>query len=341
MPLICRLAAMDGMSNAAFRSVCFEYGADGASTEMVQALALSRLKRKSRVWLDALLARRPEEKSLFAQIIGNDPTVMAEAARRIDAMDKFDGVEINMGCPARCVVGSGNGSALLCNVPLAKDILRAVCDAARLPVILKMRLGWDADHITAPEIAQAAQDAGCAAIILHGRTRSDMYQNEVDLNAMREVRAAVHIPLYANGAVKSAADAAAFAAAVRADGVCIGRAALKAPWIFDDIRRLAAGEPVPERDANERIDLLLRFAGRLCEIKPERFAIEQMRSFSAWYLDGLTDSEAAFRQLLCDHTLAHYRRTLTEYLNRLIQKNDTRPHAHLMQYATLDTVDRA
>ena len=95
------------------------------------------------------------------------------------------------------------------------------------------------------------------------------------------------------------------------------------------------------RDANERIDLLLRFAGLLCEIKPERFAIEQMRSFSAWYLDGLTDSEAAFRQLLCDHTLAHYRRTLTEYLNRLIQKNDTQPHAHLMQYATLDTVDRA
>ena len=341
MHTICRLAAMDGMSSAAFRSVCFEYGADGASTEMVQAQALSRCKRKSRVRLDALLARRSEEKSLFAQIIGNDPNVMAEAARRIDAMHQFDGVEINMGCPARCVVGSGNGSALLCSVPLAADILRAVCDAARLPVILKMRLGWDADHITAPEIARAAQDAGCAAIILHGRTRADMYQNEVNLNAMRDVRNAVHIPLYANGAVKTAADAAAFAAAVRADGVCIGRAALKSPWIFDDIRRLEMGESIPVRDANERIDLLLRFAGRLCEIKPERFAIEQMRSFSAWYLDGLTDCEAAFRQLLCDHTLAHYRRTLMEYLNRLIQKNDTQPHVHLMQYATLDTVDRA
>ena len=340
MHVICRLAAMDGMSNAAFRSICFEYGADGASTEMIQALALSRCKRKSRAWLDALLARRPEEGSLYAQILGNDPAVMAAAARRIEATHRFDGVEINMGCPARCVVGSGNGSALLGNVPLAGDILRAVCDAVRLPVILKMRLGWDADHITAPEIARAAQDAGCAAIILHGRTRSDMYRHDVRLDAMRDVRNAVSIPLYANGAVQTAADAAAFAAAVRADGVCIGRAALKAPWIFDDIRRLAAGEMVPVRDAGERIGLLLRFADRLCEIKPERFAIEQMRSFSAWYLDGFTGCDAAFRLLLREATIAHYRQTLTEYLNCLIQKNDTQPHAHLIQYASLDTVDR-
>lgn len=331
---------MDGMSNAAFRSICFEYGADAATTEMVQALALARLKRKKHPKLDSLLARRPEEKRLSAQIIGNDPAVMAEAARRLESMNRFDAVEINMGCPARCVVGSGNGSALLTNVPLAGEILKSVCGAVDIPVVLKLRLGWDGDHITAPEIARSAQEAGCSAIILHGRTRSDMYKNEVDIGAMRAVREAVRIPLYANGAVCCARDAAAFAAAVRADGVYIGRAALKSPWIFDDIRHLEAGTPVPVRGAAERVGILLRFADRLCALKPEPFAIEQMRKFTAWYLDGLAGHDQAFSELLSENTPEHYRRTLTEYLNRLIQKNDILPHDDLMNRATLDTVKR-
>ncbi len=340
MHTICCLAAMDGMSNAAFRSICFEYGADGATTEMVQALALARFKRRNHPKLDSLLMRRPEEKNLFAQIIGNDPAAMAESARRLERMNRFDGVEINMGCPARCVVGSGNGSALLRNAPLAADILNAVCAAVRLPVVLKMRLGWDDAHITAPDIALAAQNAGCAAIILHGRTRSDMYQNAVNIDAMRAVRDAVHIPLYANGAVQCAQDAAAFSEAVRADGVYIGRAALKSPWIFDDIRRLEAGKHIPVRDANERIGVLLRFADRLCDIKPEPFAIEQMRKFTSWYIDGLTNCDEAFSRLLVENALDHYRRTLTEYLNYLVRIDDILPHPELARFATLHTVNR-
>ena len=238
----CLLAAMDGMSGAPLRSVCFEYGADGATTEMIGALGLARMRRKRSSAAEALLLRRPEEKYLAAQLIGNDPAVMAEAARRLEALNRFDAVEINMGCPARCVVGSGNGSALLLDLPRAQEILRAVCAAVSMPVRLKLRLGWDNRHIVAPELCRMAQDAGCFEIILHGRTREQRYTGQPNIEAMRAVREAVQIPLYANGGVTRAQDARSFMEQTGADGVCIGRAALKNPWIFQDIALLEQGK---------------------------------------------------------------------------------------------------
>jgi len=317
MSLDCQLAPMDGMSHAAFRSICFEYGADGACTEMVAAISYARARPKRMPIFDSLLNRRPEEGLLAAQIIGNEPEMMAEAARRIEGLNRFDAVEINMGCPARTVVSSGNGVAIMQNLPLAEAIIRAVCAAVSMPVRLKMRLGWDDAHITAPEIARIAEDAGCSAITLHGRTRSQMYCGEVQIAQMRRVREAVSIPLYANGAVETAADAAAFAAAVGTEYVCIGRAALKQPWIFDDIKRLERGEALPERDARERIDILLRLAERLCLLKPEHLAICEMRKFSTWYLQGLADSEAALSRLYCCSEHAAFVDLLSDYLHVL------------------------
>ena len=172
------LASMDGMSTAAFRSLCFEYGADGATTEMIPAPGFARAKRKRRGHiLEALALRRPEEGWLAAQIIGSEPDLMAAAARRLEDMNRFDCIEINMGCPARTVVSSGNGSALLQNIPLAEAIIRAVCGAVQMPVRIKLRLGWDDEHITAPLVAQIAQDAGCSALVLHGRTRAQQYSS--------------------------------------------------------------------------------------------------------------------------------------------------------------------
>ena len=341
MPVKCLLASMDGMSNAAFRSVCFEYGADGATTEMIGAEGFARARRKRRPIMDALVLRRPEEGPLAAQIIGRDPRAMAAAAARLEAMARFDAIEINMGCPARVVVGSGNGSALLQRPELAGEILRAVCEAVRIPVRLKLRLGWDEAHITAPEIARMAQQAGCREIILHGRTRSQLYGGDVLLSQMRQVRAAIDIPLYANGAVSCAGDAAAFARNVGADGVCIGRAALKAPWIFDDIRALERGERAPERDARERVALLLRLAERLCQQKPERFAICELRKFTLWYLEGFSGAEAVFQAVKRVETLEDYRRLHEGYLDRLIQANDTSIHPERMPEITLDTVRRS
>ena len=341
MALKCILASMDGMSTAAFRSICFEYGADGASTEMIPAPGFARAKRKRRrPILDMLALRRPEEGFLAAQIIGSEPDIMAAAAQRLEALERFDAIEINMGCPARTVVGSGNGSALLLNPKRAGEIIGAVCGAVQLPVRLKMRLGWDDEHITAPEIARMAQELGCREIILHGRTREQQYLGEVQIENMLRVRDAVSIPIYANGAIACARDAAEFAARTRADGVCIGRAALKSPWIFEDIHALERGESIRERDAAERIGMLLRLARRLCQQKPEHFALQELRKNCRWYLAGLTGAEEAFNEVKTIESLDTFCGVHERLLDRLIRQNDMYIHPELRPAETLHTVQR-
>ena len=341
MALKCLLASMDGMTTAAFRSICFEYGADGATTEMIPAIGYARAKKKSKPIMDALVLRRPEERGeLAAQIIGNRPALMAEAARKLEALGRFDLIEINMGCPARTVVSSGNGSAILNNLQLAEEILRGVCDAVRLPVRLKLRLGWDDEHIVAPEVCRIAADAGCKSIILHGRTRQQIYSGEVNIEEMRRVVQAVNIPVYANGAVAQGADAARFQRETGAAGVCIGRAALKSPWIFEDIRALERGEAIRERNAEERVGMLIRFAERLCQQKPEHFAVQELRKFCLWYLAGLTGADAAFEKVKYVDSLDGFRAVHEEFLNGLIRTNDLHIHPELLPRETLDTVKR-
>lgn len=340
MALKCILASMDGMTTAAFRSLCFEYGADGATTEMIPAIGYARAKKKSKPIMDALVLRRPEERELTAQIIGNQPALMAQAAQKLEALERFDRIEINMGCPARTVVRSGNGSAILNNLPLAEEILRSVCGAVKLPVRLKLRLGWDDAHIVAPDVCRIAEDAGCESIILHGRTRMQFYNGDVNLDAMRQAVQSVKIPVYANGAVIRPADAAQFQKESGAAGICIGRAALKAPWIFEDIRALERGETIAPRDAEERIGLLLCFAERLCIQKPERFAIPELRKFCKWYLAGLSGAEEAFERVKYAESLDAFRAIHENLLNRLIRENDLYVHSERLPQETLDTVCR-
>lgn len=341
MALKCLLASMDGMTTAAFRSICFEYGADGATTEMIPAIGYARARKKSKSVMDAMVLRRPEEQGeLAAQIIGKDPVLMVEAARKLDALERFDLIEINMGCPARTVVSSGNGSAILNNLPLAEEILRGVCEAVSLPVRLKLRLGWDDEHIVAPEVCRIAEGVGCKSIIIHGRTRQQIYSGDVNIEAMRRVVDAVSIPVYANGAVVQAEDAARFRKETGAAGVCIGRAALKNPWIFEDIRSLEKGEPLRERDAVERVGTLIRFAERLCAQKPEHFAVQELRKFCLWYLSGLTGADAAFEKVKYADSLDGFRAVHMEFLNDLVRRNDICVHPELLPRETLDTVSR-
>lgn len=340
MALNCILASMDGMTTAAFRSICFEYGANGATTEMIPAIGYARAKKKSKPIMDALVMRRPEEGELAAQIIGNKPALMVQAAQKLEKTGHFDRIEINMGCPARTVVSSGNGSAILNDLSLAEEILRSVCGAVSLPVRLKLRLGWDDEHIVAPEVCCIAEDAGCESIIIHGRTRQQIYSGEVKLEEMRRVVQAVSIPVFANGAVVQPQDAAWLQRETGAAGVCIGRAALKSPWIFADIRALERGEPLPGRDARERIGVLLRFAERLCAQKPEYFAVQELRKFCLWYLAGLTGADAAFERVKYVDTLEGFRAVHEDLLNRLIRENDLQVHPELLPRETLDTVNR-
>lgn len=334
------LAPMDGMTRASFRVICFEYGADGATTEMIQSLAYGRAKRRlSDAFLETLI-RLPGEGNLAAQLIGSNPDMMAASARKLCALKRFDAIDINFGCPARKVVGSGNGSALMRTPKKAVEIMRAVRDHSELPLRLKMRLGWDEHCITAPELARAAEEMGFESVTVHGRTRMQMYLGAVDADAIRQIAESVNIPVYANGGVTCAQDALAFLERTGAAGVSIGRAALKQPWIFEDIRRLRAGERPRAHDAEERVGLLLRLAELSCLHRPERVAVCEMRKFSGWLLPGLTGAEAVLASLNGVYTLADYRRCLESFLDGLIREDDTQIHPELMPEMNLDTVVR-
>ena len=332
------LAPMDGMTRASFRVICFGYGADAATPEMIQSLALGRAKKKLSDTFAETMVRYPGEGRLAAQLIGSMPEMMAESARRLTQMRRFDAIDINMGCPARKVVGSGNGSALLRTPALAVRVMEAVRGATDLPVQLKLRLGWDDAHITAPMLVKAAEALGFDSVTIHGRTRMQMYKGPVDAAAIREIAASVSIPVYANGGVTCAGDALDFLARTGAAGVAIGRAALKQPWIFDDIRRLMRGEAVPERLAPERVALLERLAALACGHRPEKVAVCEMRKFCGWLLPGFTGAEEILKSLNGVVTLDGFNRLLDDWLDALIRDGDTRIHPEFLPAQTLDTV---
>lgn len=331
---------MDGMTRASFRSICFDYGADGATTEMIQSLALGRARKALKPSFLETLVRFPNERDLAAQLIGSQPDAMAESARRLTDMHRFDAIDINMGCPARTVVGSGNGAALLQDPPRAARVMEAVKAATDLPVRLKLRLGWDEAHITAPDLIKYAQSLGFESVTLHGRTRMQMYTAQVDTDIIRQICASADIPVYANGGVTCARDALTFLEQTGAQGVAIGRAALKQPWIFDDIARLMRGETPKPRLAQERVEMLIRLATRACTHRPERVAISEMRKFSRWILSGLTDAQAVLKSMNRVDTLAGYEKLMLDYLDLLICRNDLMVHEELLPDFSLDTVTR-
>lgn len=332
------LAPMDGMTRASFRSICFDYGADGATTEMIQSLALGRAKKRMSPTFMEVLVRFENEKNLAAQLIGSVPEMMAESARRLTAMGRFDAIDINMGCPARKVVGSGNGSALLLDPDRAVRVMAAVKAATSLPVRLKLRLGWDGEHITAPGLVREAENLGFESVTLHGRTREQRYGGRVDAEAIRAIVRSVKLPVYANGGVTCAVDALTFLQETGAAGVAIGRAALKQPWIFDDIARLRGGEAVKPRLAQERIALLIRLAALACRHRPERVAVCEMRKFCGWLLPGLTGAGGVLKRLNGIDALSAYTALLEDYLNELVRSNDVGVHPELTPDCTLDTV---
>jgi len=331
------LAPMDGMTHAAFRQICFDYGADGATTEMVSAVSYGRAKKRREAFEETFV-RLEGEGNLAVQLIGSVPEDMAVSAARISELKRFDAIDINMGCPARKVVGSGNGSALLQNPALAVEIMRAVKENTDMPVRLKLRLGWDSGHIVADRLCEEAAKLGYESVTVHGRTRSQMYRDEVDADAIRRIAVNTDIPVFANGGVTNARDAIGFLERTGAAGVSIGRAALRQPWIFDDIRRLRRGEEIPERTAGERVGILLRMAGILCALRPEKFALHEMRKFSIWMLNGLKNADDAMARICEVEVLSDYEDALGSYLAGLEAAGDVFVHPELAEAPTLDTV---
>ena len=280
------LAPMAGVTDYAFRTVCAQHGADVTVTEMVSSRALVYQDRKSRG-----LLRRNEGSLCGAQIFGNDPDMMAEAAQIAVGISGCDFLDINMGCPMPKIANNGDGSALMRDIPLAGRIIRAVADAVSVPVTVKTRLGWDRSCPSAVALARAAEENGAAAITVHGRTKAMLYSGRADWDAIGEVVRAVSIPVIANGDISDPEQLLRCRAHSGASLFMAGRAAFGDPWLFERLRAALRGKTPPELPPlADRVDTALQQFALALEDKGEHIACLEARKHFAWYLRGVPHS---------------------------------------------------
>ena len=280
------LAPMAGVTDYAFRTVCAQHGADVTVTEMVSSRALVYQDRKSRG-----LLRRNEGSLCGAQIFGNDPAMMAEAAQIAVGISGCDFLDINMGCPMPKIANNGDGSALMRDIPLAGRIIRAVADAVSVPVTVKTRLGWDRSCPSAVALARAAEENGAAAITVHGRTKAMLYSGRADWDAIGEVVRAVSLPVIANGDISDPEQLLRCRAHSGASLFMAGRAAFGDPWLFERLRAALRGKTPPELPPlADRVDTALQQFALAREDKGEHIACLEARKHFAWYLRGVPHS---------------------------------------------------
>ena len=281
------LAPMAGVTDAPFRALCRAQGAALTCTEMVSAKALVYHDEKTK----QLLWSPPDEHPAAVQIFGHEPEVMAEAAPMALAYSGADILDINMGCPVGKVIRSGDGSALMRDPELAGRIIEAVVKAVDVPVTVKFRKGWDGGNVNAVAFAQMCQQAGAAAIAVHGRTRVQMYAGRADWDIIRDVKRAVTIPVIANGDIFSGADAAHILRYTGADLAMVGRGSFGDPWLFERLRAALRGKTPPELPPlADRVDTALQQFALALEDKGEHIACLEARKHFAWYLRGVPHS---------------------------------------------------
>lgn len=294
------LAPMAGVADSAFRSLCRCMGAVFTVSEMISCKGLHYQDKKSRQLMNLLPGERPAGIQLF----GDDPVLMAEAAKM--AMEyKPEFVDINMGCPVPKVAGNGCGAALMKDVRLAATITRAVVDAIPLPVSVKFRKGWDNDSVNAVEFAKALEASGAAALTVHGRTRAQMYAPPVDLDIIAAVKNAVRIPVIGNGGIYTAQDALDMLKHTGCDIVMVAQGALGNPFIFEQINALLTDNVLlPPPSVERRLAVMMQQARASCELKGELRGILEGRKHAAWYLKGLHGAAGFKRRAVAVSSLA-------------------------------------
>ena len=289
------LAPMAGVTDLAFRRLCRDMGAGYSCTELVSAKALCYQDKKSRT----LLKMAPNEHPAAVQIFGSDVTCMAEAAQIAAEVSAAEIIDINMGCPVGKVVANGDGSALMKDPEKAARIAEAVVKASPVPVTVKMRRGWDKGSINAVPLAKMLEQAGVAALCIHGRTRAQMYAGQADWTTIREVKEAVSIPVMANGDVFTAQDAVRILQFTGADMAVIGRGAFGNPWIFTQAEAALNGEDIPPLPPlAERIDTAMRQMAWAVEDKGEHIAMLEARKQFCWYLKGVSHANYYKEQIV-------------------------------------------
>jgi tRNA-dihydrouridine synthase B len=306
-PLV--LAPMAGITDFPFRRICKELGAGLVFSEMVSVEALIREHKRTHGMLRTDSAERP----VVFQIFGSKPASMAEAAHIVSQGD-VDFIDINMGCPVPKILKSGAGAALLRDLGLAKEIMAAVVGASKVPVLVKVRLGWDAKNIVAVDLAQAAEAAGIAAVTVHARTKVQGFSGHADWGMIKVVKKSTGIPVIGNGDVRSGQDAKRMLDETGCDGVMIARAIQGYPWIFREAKQyletgLVPAQPSPE----ERQEVMLRHLNDMVKLLGEYAGVREMRKHLCWYTKGLHGG-AEFRTMI-NHlvTVKEVTREIEEY----------------------------
>ena len=278
------LAPMAGVTDTAYRILAREMGCELVYSEMVSDKGINYRNTHTL----EMLHTEPAERPIAMQLFGAEPESVARAAQYVESLGCADILDFNMGCPAPKVVKNHEGSALMKEPRQAFAILSALRKAVRLPVTVKMRLGWDDDSINVLELARLAEQAGMDAIAVHGRTREQFYRGQADWETIAAVKQAVSIPVIANGDVRTCADLARIFAVTGCDGVMIGRAAQGNPWIFRRFREfLQTGVELPEPSLAERGEIILRHLDMLLQFKGDYIGPREMRKHATWYTKGL------------------------------------------------------
>ena len=280
------LGPMAGVTDLPFRLLCKEQGAGLLCMEMVSTKAILYNNKNT----ETLLEIHPDEQPVSLQFFGSDPKIMSEMAKRVEERP-FDIMDINMGCPVPKVVKNGEGSALMKNPKLVHEIVSAMVKAINKPVTVKIRKGFDDTCINAVEIAKIIEDAGAAAVAVHGRTREQYYSGTADWEIIRQVKEAVSIPVIGNGDVTSPQKAEELVKQTGCDGIMIARGAQGNPWIFSEMIAYEQTGQLPDRPARREVrEMMLRHARLQLQYKGEYLGIREMRKHVAWYTKGLQGS---------------------------------------------------
>ena len=303
------LAPMAGITDMPFRALCREQGATFSYTEMISAKALYYKNKNTLPLLQVAKGERP----IAVQLFGSEPELLAQEALKLEE-GPYDVFDVNMGCPVPKVVNNGEGSALMRDPEKIGQIVSAMTKVLHKPVTIKIRKGFSADQINAVEVAKRAEDAGAAAIAIHGRTREEYYSGHADYDIIRQVKEAVSIPVMGSGDIYKGKDAKRMLDETGCDAVMIARGARGNPWIFREVAHfLETGEELPRPSVEEVKEMILRHARMLIDFCGENMAIRQMRKHAGYYVTGYPDASSIRREVNLCVTFSDLERTLTKW----------------------------